>query len=102
MNVHQLRVMKCPVQFLAGYYWYGQKQHSPGRIPRSLVNLLISATSTITGNTSHDKISEDSTLGIDLLYSEADRSEQGNECEQVDSHKDRHNSHDCIIRLLIT
>ena len=59
-----------------------------------------SATSTITGNASHDTISEDSTLGIDLLYSEADGSEQVNEDEpadegeQADSHKkDIHNSH---------
>ena len=34
-----------------------------------------------TGNASHDTISEDSTLGIDLLYSEADGSEQANEGE---------------------
>ena len=70
-----------------------------------------------TGNASYDKISEDSTLGIDLSYSEADgseqangneqanegeqadgseqadESEQANEGEQVKSHKkDRHNS----------
>ena len=52
-----------------------------------------------TGNASHDTISEDSTLGIDLLYCEADGSEQANEGEpadegeQVKSHKkDRYNS----------
>ena len=106
VNVHQLRVMKCPVQFPAGYYWYDQKQHSPERIPGWLENLLNGATNTTTGNASHDTISEDSTLGIDLLYSEADGSEQAsegkpaeegeqaNEGEQADSHKkDRHNSH---------
>ena len=81
MNVHQLRVTRCPVQFPAGYYWYGRKQHSPGRIPGWLENLSNSATSMTTGNASHDTISEDSTLGIDLLYSEADGSEQANEGE---------------------
>ena len=46
-----------------------------------------------TENASHDTINEDSTLDIDLLYSEADGSEQANEGEQVKSHKkDRCNS----------
>ena len=43
-----------------------------------------SATSTTTGNASHDTISEDSTVGIDLLYSEADESKQANKGEQAE------------------
>ena len=39
MNVHQLRVTPCPVEFPAGYYWYGQQQHSPGRTPQWLERL---------------------------------------------------------------
>ena len=111
MNVHQLRVTRCPIQFPTGYYWYGRKQHSPGRIPRWLGNLLNSSTSTATEEASHDTISEDSALGIDLLFSEADESEQADEGERVDAseqagedeqadegepadnQKDRHNSH---------
>ena len=37
-----------------------------------------------TGNAPHDTISEDSTLGVDLLYSEAHGSAQANEGEQAD------------------
>ena len=29
--IHQLRVTQCPVDFPAGYYWYGCKQHSTPR-----------------------------------------------------------------------
>ena len=39
MNVHQLRVTPCPVEFPAGYYWYGQRQHSPGKTPQWLEKL---------------------------------------------------------------
>ena len=39
INVHQLRVTKCPIDFPAGYYWYGRKQHSSGKIPGWLEDL---------------------------------------------------------------
>ena len=39
INVHQLRVTKCPIDLPAGYYWYGQKQHSTGKTPKWLENL---------------------------------------------------------------
>jgi len=37
IQVHQLRVTPCPSQFPSGYYWYGRKKHSPGRIPKWLL-----------------------------------------------------------------
>ena len=90
MNVHKLRVMKCPVSYGVLLVWL--KAAQPGRIPGWLENLLNNATSMTPGNASHDTIREDSTLGIDLLHSEADGSEPADEGEQADSHKDRHNS----------
>ena len=39
INVHQLRVTPCPVEFPAGYYWYGQQQRSSGRVPQWLERL---------------------------------------------------------------
>ena len=36
IQIHQTRVTPCPEDFPAGYYWYGRKQHSPGRPPRWL------------------------------------------------------------------
>ena len=80
------------MQFPAGYYQYGRKQDSPGRIPGWLENLSNSATRMVTENASHDTISEDSTLGIDLLYSEADGSEQANEDEPADGSKQANGS----------
>ena len=40
IRIHQTRVTPCPDDFPAGYYWYGRKQHSPGRPPRWLETLL--------------------------------------------------------------
>jgi len=31
IQIHQTRVIPCPADFPAGYYWYGRKRHSPGR-----------------------------------------------------------------------
>ena len=31
---------QCPIDFPAGYYWYGRKQHSPRKIPRWLEDIL--------------------------------------------------------------
>ena len=31
IQIHQMRVTPCPPDFPAGYFWYGKKQHSPGR-----------------------------------------------------------------------
>ncbi len=30
IQIHQIRVCPCPVEFPPGYYWYGCKQHFPG------------------------------------------------------------------------
>ena len=34
IRVHQSRVCKCPVNFPAGYYWYGGRNKGPGRPPK--------------------------------------------------------------------
>ena len=39
IQIHQTRVTPCPDDFPAGYYWYGQKKHSPGRPPQWLETL---------------------------------------------------------------
>jgi len=41
MNVHQLRATPCPCGFLLGYYWYGRRQHSFGKVPQWLDKLSI-------------------------------------------------------------
>ena len=34
MKIHQLRVCPCPDLLPPGFYWYGNRRRSPGRIPR--------------------------------------------------------------------
>ena len=40
IQVHQSRVTRCPSQFPAGYYWYGDKSRGPGRPPKWVTELL--------------------------------------------------------------
>ena len=40
--VHQSRVCKCPIEFPAGYYWYGGKRKGPGRPPKWVDEFLSS------------------------------------------------------------
>ena len=39
IRIHQTRVTPCPDDFPAGYYWYGQRRHSPGQPPQWLETL---------------------------------------------------------------
>ena len=54
IQVHQLRVRPCP-QLPTGYYWYGGKRHSSGKVP-GWVDKLLSAGSS---NDSYDRRMED-------------------------------------------
>ena len=38
--MHQSRVCPCPLEFPAGYYWYGTKRKGPGRPPQWVQNFL--------------------------------------------------------------
>ena len=38
--VHQSRVCDCPVEFPAGYFWYGGKRKGPGRPPKWVQSIL--------------------------------------------------------------
>lgn len=40
IQVHQSRVCPCPPQLPAGFYWYGGRKKSPGRLPQWLDRLL--------------------------------------------------------------
>ena len=40
IQVHHTRVTPCPPAFPAGYYWYGDKRHGPGRPPKWVDKLL--------------------------------------------------------------
>ena len=40
IKIHQSRVKHCPVNFPAGFYWYGGKRKGPGRPPKWVEQLL--------------------------------------------------------------
>ena len=40
IQIHLTRVTPCPLNFLAGFYWYDDKRHGPGRPPKWVDRLL--------------------------------------------------------------
>ena len=46
IQVHQSRVVRCPPELPAGFYWYGSRRSSPGRPPKWVDKLLQGTTST--------------------------------------------------------
>ena len=40
IQVHQTRIQPCPVNFPAGYYWYGSRRVGPGRPPKWVDRLM--------------------------------------------------------------
>ena len=40
VHVHQSRISRCPEEFPAGFYWYGNKRRGPGRPPKWVDRLL--------------------------------------------------------------
>lgn len=71
INVHQLRVTKCPIDLPAGYYWYGRKQHSADKTPKWLENLqganvMLDATTVDDGTSAaNDGVSADVSSEVD-------------------------------------
>ena len=52
IQVHQSRVTRCPDQFPAGFYWYGNKRRGPGHPPKWVAHLLESGNVTELNNES--------------------------------------------------
>ena len=46
IQVHLTRVKPCPMEFPAGFYWYGQRKHGPGRPPKWIDRLMSDSTET--------------------------------------------------------
>ena len=44
IQVHRQRVARCPPELVAGYYWYGAKQQSRGKVPQWVENLIKAST----------------------------------------------------------
>ena len=59
IRVHQSRVCRCPLQFPAGYFWYGGRRKGPGRPPKWVDTLLASGRTCISNSTAEDEGSPD-------------------------------------------
>ena len=81
IQVHQLRVHPCP-QLPIGYYWYGGKRHSSGKVP-VWVDKLLSANSS---NDFPDDIENEELIRADDVR---DDPEECNNDSEVDVEKER-------------
>ena len=80
MLVHQSRVCSCPDLLPAGFYWYGSKRHSAGRVPGWLDRLMEAPHDTRTADQQQHS-SEDVEEGIEP-HPEAGTSETSAECPE--------------------
>ena len=62
IQIHQSRVTRCPLNFPAGYYWYGNKRRGPGHPPKWVNDLLT------TGEDKETNQLQTDTLKADLEY----------------------------------
>ena len=100
INVHQLRVTRCPVDFPAGYYWYGRKQRSPGKIPRWWLEDIsdegsVARPATVINDTSDDMSGDINGTSDDMSGDISDTS--GADVNQADSGDTDHNMTDDIM-----
>jgi len=51
IQVHQSSVKPCPLNFPAGFYWYGGKRRAPGRPPKWVEQILADNQQNKTSNT---------------------------------------------------
>ena len=59
IQIHQSRVCRCPLQFPAGYFWYGGRRKGPGRPPKWVDTLLASGRTCTSNSTAEDEGSPD-------------------------------------------
>ena len=81
IQVHQLRVCPCP-QLPIGYYWYGGKFHSSGKVP-GWVDRLLSANSS---DDSPDDIENEELTNTDDVGEDP---EEHNYDSEIDVEKER-------------
>ena len=58
IQVHQQRVTRCPPDLIAGYYLYGPKKHSSGRVPMWIERLIEKESPSETSITDADRDDE--------------------------------------------
>ena len=58
IQVHQMRIQPCPINFPAGYYWYGFKRAGPGHPPKWVQRLMSTDEPTVTLDEDNDESDE--------------------------------------------
>ena len=68
IQVHQQRVTHCLPALVTGYYWYGHKKHSEGKVPQWIENLIKAdennATNSQTDDTDEPRCEEVESCGL--------------------------------------
>ena len=92
IKVHQSRVVHCPCELPAGFYWYGGRRSSPGRPPR-WVDKLLQGTIAPTASRSEDEpecnMEEVNEESFTLGGQDVGRGEDKEECNPADTISER-------------
>ena len=59
IQVHQMRIQPCPMNFPTGYYWYGSNRVGPGRPPKWVDQLMAADEPTVDLDNNGDDNNED-------------------------------------------
>ena len=86
IKVHQSRVKHCPVEFPAGFYWYGGRSKGPGRPPKWVEQLLAGKnTNKEVVNTAEENESSDKQAETDVAQMNIKRGDPPMIHENVDT-----------------
>ena len=87
ITVHQSRVKPCPLNFPAGFYWYGGNIKGPGRPPKWVEQLLVEnsrqcdTTDTNEVNTNTEVTNQESDNDTEEFDSDTEESDDSTDCE---------------------
>ena len=89
--IHQSRVKQCPVNFPAGFYWYGGKQKAQDRTPTWVQNLLAGSEphQADSGDTCEEEVSDEDTLGEDEADTQPEESPREESVSPVEPESSR-------------
>ena len=100
IQVHQSRVVRCPPELPAGFYWYGSRRSSPGRPPRWVDKLLQGTPSTTvhkpessTGTESGSQFNSSNTEVDNLEPDDQDREKQQDSTAKGTDESNSSNAH---------
>ena len=85
IQVNQMRIQPCPINFPAGYYWYGLNRAGPGRPPTWIQRLMSTDEPTVTLDEDDDKNNEEVELEAEDSQTEPDQSDENDDIDETTS-----------------